>query len=177
MQEGTHPRGVIIGTWTAAAFTAAVVVLADQLTKRLFLSYGAEHHNALIPNFLETIYHENQGIIANFPLPLPVTITITIIIMVVIAMGVMRSVQTNKIIPAIALAEIFGGALGNLIDRLTQGFVFDWILLFGQSAINIADLAIIEGAVVFIGWKWFEKRNAPRPETGAERHDVQGDRA
>lgn len=172
MQKSTHPRGVIIGIWTAAALTAAVVVLIDQFTKRLFFSYGPEHHRTLIQNVLETIYYENLGIVANFPLPLSVTITITIIIMIVVAMGVAKSVRTHKIIQAIALAEIFGGALGNLIDRITQGFVFDWILLFGQSAINIADIAIIEGAVVFIGWRWFEKRNAPQPESGAERSEI-----
>jgi len=79
--------------------------------------------------------------------------------MALIVIHVLKYVRANKMVQAVALAEIFGGALGNLIDRVTRGYVFDWILLFGQSAINIADIAIIEGALVFIGWTWLEKKS------------------
>lgn len=141
-----------------AALTAAVVVFIDQLTKNYFYAFGEGYHQQIIKNVIELIHHENYGIIANVPLPVPITIMVTIIIMAVIANGVSSSVKRNSILEVMALAELFGGALGNFIDRIARGFVFDWILLFGQSAMNIADIAIIEGALVYIGWKWYEKR-------------------
>jgi len=160
MQKSAYPRGIKGIVLAAAAFTAAVIVLVDQSTKHLFLSLGDEHHRIIIKNVLETIHHENHGIIANLPLPLPLTISVTIIIMALIVIHVLKYVRANKMVQAVALAEIFGGALGNLIDRVTRGYVFDWILLFGQSAINIADIAIIEGAVVYVGWTWVKKRRS-----------------
>lgn len=156
MQESPHPRSLTFRLWIAAALTAAVVVLLDQYTKAIF--FAKTTGIVLIPNLLETIHHENHGIVANVPLPLPITVAMTIIIMIILAAGVTASVRMNDLVRVIALAEIFGGALGNLADRLSHGFVFDWILLFGQSAINIADLAIIEGAIVYVGWLWLEKK-------------------
>jgi signal peptidase II len=155
MQKSPHPGSLIFKTWSAAAFTAAVVVFADQIVKKHFLSLGSDYHHTIITNVLELIRHENTGIVANLPLPLPLTIGVTAVIMAAIAVAISRSFH---MIETVALAQIFGGALGNLIDRLTRGFVFDWILLFGQSAINIADIAIVEGVLLFMGWKWFEKK-------------------
>jgi signal peptidase II len=158
MQKSAHPRGITFIIGIAAALTAAVVVLADRLTKHFFFSSDPNSVKRLIPNILDIVHHENHGIVANFPLPLPATIALTILVMAFIAGAAAAAVQTRRPIEAIALAEIFGGALGNLIDRLTQGFVFDWLLFFGQSAMNLADLAIIEGMVIFIGWRWMKKR-------------------
>jgi signal peptidase II len=53
-----------------------------------------------------------------------------------------------------ALSLILGGALGNLWDRLTIGFVVDFIdIYYGQwhwPAFNIADAAISTGAVMLL---------------------------
>ena len=52
-----------------------------------------------------------------------------------------------------ALALVLGGAIGNLIDRLTLGYVVDFVLVHWQThyfpAFNVADAAISVGAV---GW-------------------------
>jgi signal peptidase II len=169
MQKSPHPGSLVFKSWSAAALTAAVVVFADQLLKKHFLSLGSDCRHTIITNVLELVRHENTGIVANIPLPLPLAIGVTAVIMAAIAIAISRS---SHMIETVALAQIFGGALGNLIDRLTRGFVFDWILLFGQSAINIADIAIVEGALFFMGWKWFEKKHAPQSESDAEHDDA-----
>ncbi len=55
---------------------------------------------------------------------------------------------------AVALALILGGALGNLWDRLTLGYVVDFIQVYYQQwfwpAFNIADSAIFVGAALLI---------------------------
>ncbi len=57
---------------------------------------------------------------------------------------------------AIPFALIIGGALGNLVDRLRYGYVIDFIdAYFGQHhwpAFNIADSAIVAGAVMLAVW-------------------------
>ena len=52
------------------------------------------------------------------------------------------------------LALIIGGAIGNLIDRATMGYVVDFIDVYWQSAhfwaFNVADSAITVGASLLI---------------------------
>ena len=55
---------------------------------------------------------------------------------------------------ALALAMILGGALGNLWDRLTLGYVVDFIQVYYDRwywpAFNLADSAITAGAVILV---------------------------
>lgn len=64
----------------------------------------------------------------------------------------------------IALALILGGALGNLYDRLTLGYVVDFISLHYQQhrwpSFNIADSAICVGAVMLLIDLWRSKEES-----------------
>jgi signal peptidase II len=51
----------------------------------------------------------------------------------------------------LASGLIFGGAVGNLIDRVRLGHVVDFILLPNWPAFNLADCAITVG-VVLLAW-------------------------
>lgn len=64
------------------------------------------------------------------------------------------------------LALIVGGALGNIIDRLRQGAVTDFIDLYWRNwhwpTFNGADIAITMGALlVFIAWRRSSKSREP----------------
>ena len=67
---------------------------------------------------------------------------------------------------ACGLALIVGGALGNMIDRLTLGRVVDFIHVHWRQAyfpaFNLADSAITVGAVVLLIDAWRETRAARR---------------
>jgi len=60
---------------------------------------------------------------------------------------------------------IIAGAVGNLIDRVTLGFVVDFVdVYFGGWhfwAFNVADAAITVGAVLFAGDTLFSRRHVP----------------
>ncbi|MFT6254661.1 MAG: signal peptidase II [Granulosicoccus sp.] len=69
-----------------------------------------------------------------------------------------------------ALSMILGGALGNLYDRVVQGYVIDFISLHYQSyyfpAFNLADSAITLGAVILIvDMLFLEAKRKPSDET------------
>ena len=49
-----------------------------------------------------------------------------------------------------SLALIFGGVTSNLIDKIKLGFIIDYILFFNLFIFNLADLAILFGAGLFI---------------------------
>jgi signal peptidase II len=67
----------------------------------------------------------------------------------------MRYVHHRSYLATVSLGLIFGGALGNLIDRVRLGYVTDFILVrlwndFYWPAFNIADSAITIGALTLI---------------------------
>lgn len=66
----------------------------------------------------------------------------------------LRRLPSSQVWLAIALAFILGGALGNLWDRLTLGYVVDFIQIYYEQwswpAFNVADSAICIGAVMLI---------------------------
>jgi signal peptidase II len=104
----------------------------------------------LINGILAITKHENYGLIGNLAVPYFIIIALTLIAFVVLFYGYKTSFLQNRFYEALALAYIAGGALGNLIDRVVNGYVFDWILLFNTSIINIADIAITLGIIGYV---------------------------
>ena len=79
------------------------------------------------------------------------------IIAIVVSVSItvwLKRLQSNQVWLAVALALILGGALGNVWDRLTLGYVVDFIQVYYDKwawpAFNIADSAITVGAVILV---------------------------
>ena len=78
----------------------------------------------------------------------------------------------------VAMGLQLGGAIGNLIDRLTLGHVTDYISVFNFAVFNIADACITLGVGVLILGMWIEDRKAKRLSTlSSPEHppDIEGD--
>jgi signal peptidase II len=60
-----------------------------------------------------------------------------------------RQVPRGRVLVPLSLALVLGGAIGNLVDRLTYGYVVDFVLLYWRDwaypAFNVADAAITSG--------------------------------
>ena len=65
-----------------------------------------------------------------------------------------RNAAKSPVLLNVAFAVIAGGAIGNLIDRLNQGYVVDFILFhigqFHYPAFNVADSCITIGLILFL---------------------------
>jgi signal peptidase II len=64
----------------------------------------------------------------------------------------------------LALCLQFGGALGNLIDRLHQGYVTDFVSFMNFAVFNVADACISIGVAILILDIWFKEK---KKDTGA----------
>lgn len=101
------------------------------------------------PGVLEFTQHTNYGLIANIPVPQILILLITIGLTCILIFTLYKHIKKNS--PGIvALSCIVGGALGNIFDRISHGYVFDWILIFHTSIINIADIAILIGIFLYL---------------------------
>ena len=137
------------------ALVAALALAADQVTKALALEHLRE--NVAVPVLGELLQLRlvfNPG--AAFSIGTGVTwlLTLVAVVVVVVVARVARGVGSRGW--ALALGLLLGGALGNLVDRLTRppgfarGHVVDFLELPRWPVFNVADAAISVAAVLIV---------------------------
>lgn len=130
--------------------SAAIVVILDQASKSWIIANP--YPVKLLPGFIDLVYHENRGAIFGLLINQSFLIIVTIVVLIIIIFLLFRYLFLATILTVVPLGLLFGGALGNLIDRLRFGFVIDFIdmhlvdLLRWPWAFNLADLAIVIGS-------------------------------
>lgn len=136
--------------WLALAATGAALFAADQLSKALVVAsmpVGAEI--PLIGDLLQLWHVQNRG--AAFSLLQGETLLF--IVVTVFAVGMIayfhRTLRGRGRWLHALLGLQLGGALGNLVDRLRQGYVTDFISVgigdLRWPTFNFADAAIVVG--------------------------------
>lgn len=136
---------------------AALVVLLDQATKFLVFRVilGDLSEVVVLPVF-SLVQRYNTGI--SFSIlatdhaigPWAFALAATLI-----AIGLLVWLsQTAEWLPAAGLALVIGGAIGNVVDRLREGAVLDFLLFhlreWAWPAFNLADSAISIGVAMLI---------------------------
>jgi signal peptidase II len=150
-----------------AAIAAAVVVI-DRVTKMYIQSaYTSWDVTPVIPGFVNIVHTENPGaafgILADSPSQWSsmLLVTISLVVMAIIGVMLWRPRPTAMQAPglvSVGLALVFGGALGNVWDRLFRGTVTDFLQVFFGSyefpSFNAADSAITVGAALLLMDLW-----------------------
>jgi signal peptidase II len=148
---------------------AAGVIVADQVVKAWIV-----HHFALFERVhelpvLDIILTYNRGAAFSFLSGASgwqrwVFVILALAVSVALIIWMRRLRARAHALLACGLALIVGGALGNMIDRLTTGRVVDFIHVhWGRHyfpAFNIADSAITVGAAILLIDAWLETRAA-----------------
>jgi len=71
-------------------------------------------------------------------------------------------IPTSDWILRLALGMQLAGAVGNLIDRLTQGRVTDFISVGTFAVFNVADSSITVGTIILVLGTWIKERQEKR---------------
>lgn len=137
---------------------------SDLLMKYLFRSGMIEIAEGSGPGFLQIVYHENHGMLGNLPVPSSVIIVLTIVALGILIYTIMEAIKHKHDPELLFLSLVLGGALGNFIDRLVYGHVFDWLMIFNTSIINIADTFITVGLVGYVAVYWLRRKHEPTVE-------------
>jgi signal peptidase II len=129
-----------------AAAVALVVVAADQATKALVranLEFG--DRDGVFPG-IELVHVRNRGVafglFADGGLVL-----VAIGVASVLALLAFFATHSRRPLVWLPTGLLLGGAAGNLIDRMRQGFVTDFIDLPLWPAFNVADSCITVGVL------------------------------
>ena len=156
-------------------FVSAMVLAIDQATKVL-VDRTMELHTSIpvINNVFNITYLRNKGAAFSFLATFPYRLQFFVLVSLV-ALGVIISVyvrlREDQRFTALALALIFSGALGNLIDRVRLGEVIDFLDVYWRDhhwpAFNVADSAICVGVFLLaIDMYLEERRQKGQPPQG-----------
>jgi signal peptidase II len=146
---------------------SGMVVLLDQLSKLLVLRYIPLHQSIyVIPGFFSLTHVHNPGGAFGFmahdssPLRYWLFLGAAFFALVMILYFYHKTPDSHAVFGA-ALAMIFGGAVGNLIDRLRFGEVIDFLDVYlgylHWPTFNIADSAVTIGVTIFVIHILFKK--------------------
>jgi signal peptidase II len=146
---------------TIFLLTSLITFFLDRITKFLALK-ELNHPVEVIPGFLSLRLAENRG--AAFSIfstgSEPVRKFFLIVVPLLICIYILYYVLKNRLSPkiSISLGLIFGGALGNLYDRVFIGKVLDFLDFYignyHYPTFNVADVAVFLGTVLLIlSWR------------------------
>ena len=158
---------------------AALVVVLDRLTKALVAQRISLHDSVdVVPGIFRLTHVQNPG--AAFGLfsesssewKVAMLILFSVAALAVVSALLWKNGKAMNA-TAIALSLVFGGALGNLWDRVLNGRVVDFLLVYLGSyqwpAFNVADSAIVVGAGLLVFEILFVKAAEKKPVVARER--------
>lgn len=146
-------------------------VALDQATKLyVHTRFQLSESITVIENFFNITYVRNPGAAFGFLAESHPEfreyffLAIPPIAMLIIFM-ILRGVSDKDRVQIFALSNIFGGAIGNYIDRLRFRYVIDFLDFhlynkYSWPAFNIADSAIVLGVMILMFLMWFEKKES-----------------
>lgn len=149
---------------------SVLVVLLDQIVKFIIVAQIQPYNEvSVVPGFKLTLLF-NTGAAFSFlnsqsGWQVWFFSIITIAICFVLLLWLQR-LKASQVWLCIAIAFILGGAIGNLVDRLTLGYVIDYFLFYAGHwswpAFNVADSAITIGAIMLVIDLLFKQKRAKR---------------
>ena len=156
--------------WLRLIIIVGVVLAVDQITKRLVVDNLMLGETRRIIPFLSPLFQivrsHNTG--ASFGI-LPNAgdlFAVVAVVVVIIMLYMYPRIPDEKRLSWLATGLIISGALGNVLDRLSYGYVVDFINYQIPGVIsnvsNLADHAIVLGVILFFISSWRDERDTAK---------------
>lgn len=152
---------------------ATLVISLDQWTKALIrarLDFGEiwSPWNWLTP-YARLVHWKNSGAAFGMLQGFGDVFTVLAVLVAAAILYYFPQVPRHDWPLRLAMGLQLGGALGNLIDRLSQGYVTDFISIGTFPVFNLADASISVGVAILVLGMWIkERRPAPALPTTSE---------
>jgi signal peptidase II len=138
-------------------FLAGVIIIIDQITKAIALAHLVPGVPVELTRWLSLTLVMNTGLAFGLLAGVPpswrwIVAVLSVLALAVLARVAIRVLPTDGWPGRVAVGLIFGGAVGNLIDRVRWGGVVDFVDAHWRSyhwpAFNVADSAITVGVAL-----------------------------
>lgn len=142
-----------------------ILVIVDQIVKFLVSTYL--NYIDVIPKFLYLSLEKNYGVAFsmlwnNRLLILIISLLLILFLIYLLNKDYLSKGKNNKLLN-VTYGLLFGGILGNLIDRIVRGYVIDYIgvYIFNYKfpVFNLADSFIMVGVILMIISTFKEEKN------------------
>ncbi len=161
MRRSPRLRSLLTRKYAILVFLTPLVIVLDQWTKTIVVKrFHLGETVSLISGFFNFTYVRNTGaafgILAQADPAFRVPFFVAVPVIALAAIGyVFSKLPPSDIRLSSALSLVIGGAFGNLLDRLTYGYVIDfvdfhWRYEIHFPAFNIADIAICVGVGILM---------------------------
>jgi signal peptidase II len=154
MEKLRRPRD----KWRDIIFCSVVVfvVIADQVTKALIRASLLPGQVLFDLGFFQIDHVQNTGasfgILRGYTLPIIIVCIVGVLIILYLVFFLRNRwsfLRSNWVI--VAMAMVAGGTIGNnLIDRIRQGYVTDFLDFKVWPAFNVADACSVVGIIIII---------------------------
>ncbi|MEZ4241419.1 MAG: signal peptidase II [Myxococcota bacterium] len=131
----------------------------------------------VIPGLLSWTHAENPDIAFSLPAP-PALIVGAAVVLLIGLVWTLWKLPSGARLQAAALATMAAGGIGNLVDRLMDGTVTDFVQVYLDDAtvapwlvrhfhtstwpiFNVADACLFVGVVMWLVHGWFERESDP----------------
>ncbi|HEY8584864.1 MAG TPA: signal peptidase II [Capillimicrobium sp.] len=131
--------------WGRAAAVAAAVLLVDQVTKAIVRADIEPGERIELLPFFDLVHVRNDGIA--FGALGGSGLVLVLVLVAVTGIVVFFALNATRRLAWLTTGLLLGGALGNVIDRLHQGHVTDFLKFPHFPAFNVADIAITFGVL------------------------------
>lgn len=133
---------------------AIILFILDQISKALISTYLKLNESiTIIKDFFYIRYINNTGASFGILSNSKILLIILSIIAIIIILRFMNSFKKTKM-NIIGFGLVLGGILGNLADRILNGYVKDFldfiILNYDFPVFNLADIFIVFGVIILI---------------------------
>ncbi|MGH2840267.1 MAG: signal peptidase II [Solirubrobacteraceae bacterium] len=135
--------------WTRVGAVLIAVLVADQLVKEIVTSTLDRGQEETIVDGVKIVNVRNTGV-AFGQLQDGGMILALIIAVAIAALLVFFARQASRRWMWLPTGLLLGGALGNIVDRVREGAVVDFIKLPHWPAFNVADIAITFGVIALL---------------------------
>ena len=147
---------------------AALIIAADQWTKYWVRQTIPLYRSAMPIEWLEPYVRfthiQNPGAAFGLGQDFGNLLIVTALFAVLLIVLYFRRLAVDSLLLRLALGLQLGGAVGNLIDRLTIGAVIDFVDLGWFPVFNVADSAITIGSVLLAYYAIFLDRPIFEPD-------------
>ena len=156
---------------------AIVVLLLDRLAKwTVEVNIPLHDSISVLPGFLRFTHVQNRGAAFGLFAESPsewkaaVLVMFSVVALAIVCFLLWKNSHAMST-TGVGLALILGGALGNLWDRLVSGHVVDFLDIYVGNyhwpAFNLADSAIVIGAMLLVSEILFSKAPAEEKVSGS----------
>jgi signal peptidase II len=139
-----------LGAWGRVALVAAGVIALDQATKAVLRATVEQGDREAVFPGVEIVHTRNTGVAFGALAGGGAVVTVVIALALAALLGYFAS-HVRRPLVWLPTGMLLGGAIGNVIDRVRDGAVTDFVQLpLGFPPFNVADMSITFGVLVLL---------------------------